>query len=425
MRFVRLHDASYERFAADAERMSFTQLPGYVATRRGEGQRVEVVGVVDGNPERLLAAAAVVMQPWRKFFFKANLVFGPTFADYSPEAEEAFYRGLVGWLKRTPRVVALRVVPMVVRAHYDDVERGPETERAKRVDALLAELGATHLDKDFNDSPDIQTRFVYVKDIEGMDLAQVTKSAGQQVRTAFNRWGTNGVEVRFNSPEDIGVLGDILTHTAERTGTTPPTRSELNYYRDLALKLGPEEAFFPVAVLRPAAYLAEIAAEREQVEAKVADLAEREAALAAEGKVLGKKQRNQLKELRSRLEVLERRQTETQAVRAEHGEEIVLAASFFIHSPHELTYLVSGAYAQFNDYYGIYFIHRAMFEWATRHDVRWYNFFGMTGDFSDAASDAGVVHFKRQFKGDAEEYVGTYDIPIRPLCAKLTNAVDE
>ena len=328
------------------------------------------------------------------------------------------------WLKRTPRVVALRVVPMVVRAFYNDVDRGSETERAQRIDALLAELGATHLDKDFNDSPDIQTRFVYVKDIAGMDLAQVTKSAGQQVRTAFNRWGTNGVEVRFNDPADIDVLGDILAHTAERTGTTPPTRSELTYYQDLAKHLGPEETFFPVAVLRPAAYLAEIAAEREQVEAKMVDFSEREKALVAEGKVLGKKQRNQLKELQSRIEVLDRRQRETEAVRAEHGEEIVLAASFFIHSPHELTYLVSGAYAQFNDYYGIYFIHRAMFDWATRNDVRWYNFFGMTGDFNADASDAGVVHFKQQFKGNAEEYVGTYDLPIRPILARATKAVD-
>ncbi|QOR48008.1 peptidoglycan bridge formation glycyltransferase FemA/FemB family protein [Trueperella pecoris] len=423
MRFIRLHDATYERFAADAERMSFTQLPAYVKTRRDEGQQVELVGVVDGTPERLIAAAAVVMQPWRKFFIKANLVFGPTFSEYSAQAEETFYRGLITWLKATPRVAAVRVVPMVTRVQYDDVEPGPETERAKRLDALIAQLGGLRLKKDFNDSPDIQTRFVYVKDIEGMDLTQVTKSAGQQVRTAFNRWGTNGVEVRFNAPQDIDVLADILTHTAERTGQGAPRQSELNYYRELAEHLGPDEAFFPVAVLRPAAYLAEIAAERETIDAKVADFAEREQALQTEGKVLGKKQRNQLKELRSRLDVLDKRERETLAVQAEHGDEIVLAASFFIHSPGELTYLVSGAYAQFNDYYGIYFIHRAMFEWATQHDVRWYNFFGMTGDFSDAASDAGVVHFKRQFKGNAEEYVGTYDIPVRPLYAKLTNAV--
>lgn len=422
MRFVRLDDVAYERFASQVERMSFTQLPAYVSVRRASGQRVEICGVVTGSPERLVAAGVVVVQPWRKFFSRANLVFGPTFAEYSPEAEEAFYRGLAAWLKRSG-VLALRAVPMVVRAHYDDVERQEETERAQRLDGLITQLGGQRLEKDFTDAADIQTRFVYVKDITGMDLAQVTKSAGQQVRTAFNRWGTKGIEVRFNSPEDIDVLGRVLTHTAERTQTNPPSASELDYYRNLAEHLGPDEAFFPVAVLLPAAYLEEIAAEREQIEGKLADFAERERALTAEGKVLGKKQRNQVKELNSRLEVLQRRYDETEAVRQAHGEEIVLAASFFVHSPHELTYLVSGAYAEFNDYYGIYFIHRAMFDWATQNDVRWYNFFGMTGDFTPEASDAGVVHFKRQFKGDAEEYVGTYDIPIRPLLAKLTNAV--
>ncbi|MDP9806800.1 lipid II:glycine glycyltransferase (peptidoglycan interpeptide bridge formation enzyme) [Trueperella bonasi] len=422
MKFVRLRNSTYERFAEGAERMAIPQIPEYVATRRAQGYQVELVGVVDDD--QLVAAAAVLMQPWRKIFKKANLVFGPTFAHYSPQAEETFYRGLVSWLKSTPRVIALRLAPMVVRAHYEDVERGPETEHAERLDQLIAELGGELLDKDFRDSSDIQTRFVYIKDLEGMDLAQVTKSVAQQVRTAFNRWGTNGVEVRFNEPGEIGVLENVLTHTAERTDTDAPTQSEISYYQDLAERLGPDRAFFPVAVLRPAEYLEKIAEERQEIEAKVAGFAERERALEAEGKALGRKQRNQLKELQGRLEVLERREKETAKVHAEHGDEVVLAASFFIQTPNELTYLVSGAYSQFNDYYGIYLIHRAMLDWATRNGVRWYNFFGMTGDFSEDASDAGVVHFKRQFKGDTEEYVGTYEVPIRPMLAKVAGAVD-
>ena len=64
-----------------------------------------------------------------------------------------------------------------------------------------------------------------------------------------------------------------------------------------------------------------------------------------------------------------------------------------------------------------------MIEWALERDVRWYNMFGITGDFTSDASDAGVLHFKRQFNGDVEEYVGTYDIPLRKCLASALNAV--
>jgi len=62
-----------------------------------------------------------------------------------------------------------------------------------------------------------------------------------------------------------------------------------------------------------------------------------------------------------------------------------------------------------------------MLEWATENGIDRYNTFGITGIFTDEASDAGVLHFKRQFKGDVEELVGTWDIPVRP---KLANRLD-
>ncbi|VEI13086.1 peptidoglycan bridge formation glycyltransferase FemA/FemB family protein [Trueperella bialowiezensis] len=424
MRFVRLDDDSYARFAAQVERMSFTQLPAYVTTRRQDGLQIELVGVVDGDPEQIVAAGAVVFQPWKKVFRKANLIFGPTFTTYSQQAERCFYEGLLDFLRRDKRVVEARFVPPVVAATYDDVTRQGPTEHGQFVAGLLEELGAHRLDKDFNDASDIQMKFVYVKDITGMDFPAITKSVSQQVRTAFNRWGTNGVSVEFLTPDKIGVLEDVLQHTAERTGQPPPSAAEIEYYRQLATNMGEDAAFFPVAVLNAPEYLRQIATEQDQIHQDLADLKCREEELVAEGKQLSKKQRNRGKEMESRLEVLAKRAAETEQVRAEHGDEVVLAASFFVASPNELTYLVSGAYAEFNSYYGIYLIHRAMFEWAAENGIRWYNFYGMTGDFSEDASDAGVVHFKRQFVGDVEEYVGTYEISLPPSLARLAAAVD-
>lgn len=424
MRFAQLTDTAYSRFAERQERMSFAQLPAYAATRRDQGAEVSLVGVVDGDPERILAAAIVSYQPWKRVFKRANIVFGPTFEEYSPEVERVFYEGLLDFVKRDKSVLSVRVTPATIRRHYDDITPGDETAQAQNLDRLIEDLGGHRVMLDFSERPDIPVRFSYVKNIEGMDFAAVQKSTGQQVRTAFNRKGTNGVEVTFVEPDQIDILERVLNHTAERTNMPEISASRIEYYALLAEHLGADKAFLPVAILHTATYLEQIAEERAEVSAKLEDFSKREADLEVEGKALGKKQRNQMKELQSRLDVLAKRETETRGVQAEHGDEVILAASLFVASPNELTYVVSGAYSQFTAYYGIYLIHREMFEWATANDVKIYNFYGITGDFSDEASDAGVLHFKRQFSGDVEEYVGTYDLPIRPMLAKALGALD-
>lgn len=424
MRFAQLTDTAYSRFAERQERMSFAQLPAYAATRRDQGAEVSLVGVVDGDPERILAAAIVSYQPWKRVFKRANIVFGPTFEEYSPEVERVFYEGLLDFVKRDKSVLSVRVTPATIRRHYDDITPGDETAQAQNLDRLIEDLGGHRVMLDFSERPDIPVRFSYVKNIEGMDFAAVQKSTGQQVRTAFNRKGTNGVEVTFVEPDQIDTLERVLNHTAERTNMPEISASRIEYYALLAEHLGADKAFLPVAILHTATYLEQIAEERAEVSAKLEDFSKREADLEVEGKALGKKQRNQMKELQSRLDVLAKRETETRGVQAEHGDEVILAASLFVASPNELTYVVSGAYSQFTAYYGIYLIHREMFEWATANDVKIYNFYGITGDFSDEASDAGVLHFKRQFSGDVEEYVGTYDLPVRPTLAKTLGALD-
>lgn len=424
MRFTRLSERAYANFIERRDRVFFTQLPEFVEAQRETGQQVDLVGVVGGEPEHLLMAAAVSYQPWKRFFRRAMVIYGPTIKDYSPDIERTFYEGLKNLLAADGRVLSARITPRIERRTYSDIEPGPELERAGEFERLIESLGGHRVMLDYYDRPDIQIRYAYVKDIESMSFADVTKSVSQHVRTAFNRKGTNGVEVRFVSPDDVDILAGVLESTAERTGMHEVSTHSLEMYQRVARKLGPEHAFFPVATLHTAKYLEQIAAERAEIEAKAEQLRERRSALEAEGKNLGKKQRNQLREHESRLEVLDRREAETREVQAAHGDEVVLAASFFLHSPGELTYLSSGAYAEFNSYYGIYLIHREMFEWATANDVKVYNFFGVSGDFTDDASDAGVLHFKRQFVGDVEEYVGTYDLPIRPRLAKALGALD-
>lgn len=421
MSFTTLSEAEYAEFLESQPRVFYTQLPSYAGVRAAEGFEIQYVGLKDDGVVR--AGAAVVLRPWKRLFRRAVIAYGPILDWNDSDLIDEFFQGLVKFYRKDPRVLAVRVNPLLSRNFYEDIEVTGTNPQARVLDDVVASLGGELLTADSDTVADIQERFAFVKDVGGLSFKEAVASCGQVVRTGFNRVGTNGVRVEFKSPSDIGILKQVLAHTAERTDMHAFDDSTFAYYQDLMEHLGPDEAFLPVAILNCQDALDLINSERDQVTTRLDQLTTQAEQALAQGRQLGKKQRNAMKECESRLEVLHRRASETEQVRGEHGNEVILAASLFIHSPHELVYLVSGAYAQFQSYYGIYLIHRAMMEWATSHQVRWYNMFGITGDFTENASDAGVLHFKRQFKGNVEEYVGTYVLPIHPKLATRLGAL--
>ena len=57
-------------------------------------------------------------------------------------------------------------------------------------------------------------------------------------------------------------------------------------------------------------------------------------------------------------------------------------------------YLSSGSNPKYNAYMGAYRLQWDMIQFAKEHNIDRYNFYGVTGDFSENAEDAGVQKFK-------------------------------
>ena len=109
----------------------------------------------------------------------------------------------------------------------------------------------------------------------------------------------------------------------------------------------------------------------------------------------------------------------------EHGACIPMATSFFIESHDELVYLYSAAYDTFKKYNAPYAIQWHMLQYALKHGICKYNFYGLSGDFDKNAQDYGVYEFKKGFHGVVEELVGDFILPIQKgpyaLYKKLKN----
>ncbi|EKU47079.1 putative FemAB family protein [Staphylococcus massiliensis S46] len=60
-----------------------------------------------------------------------------------------------------------------------------------------------------------------------------------------------------------------------------------------------------------------------------------------------------------------------------------------------------------------------MIKFGKKHGINKYNFYGITGDFSDEAEDFGVQQFKKGFDAKVEEYIGDFIKPVRPVLYQL------
>ena len=73
---------------------------------------------------------------------------------------------------------------------------------------------------------------------------------------------------------------------------------------------------------------------------------------------------------------------------------------------------------------GAYRLQWEMIKFAKEHDINRYNFYGITGDFSEDAEDAGVQKFKEGFNADVYEYIGDFVKPIKPIFYKLKETLE-
>lgn len=417
MEFRELTDAEYRDLLGRQDRVYLSQLVEYGDARRLEGTVVQRVGLLadDGTP---LGAATIYNQPWKKVFFRAIAYYGPM-VDFMDESLALnLVRELVRWVKKDPRVLALRVNPFVHRRPYRDITPGEESEEARAVDRVMALAGATKVKGEYQDGVSVAANFLYTKDLGRMNYEEVLASTGNNVRAGIRKAASNGVKVEYLGTEDFAILRDVLDHTAERTEMPPVLPDDLERARQLMRLMGPETCHYMVAILDAEETLRAIDTELESVKEELAHFDELE-----KDRQLTRKQHNAREQLRDRINGLLRRRDKTERVRSKHGEKVVLTASQFIETPTDMIFYYSGGYSDLADYRGIYAVHNEMMKRAVQKGLRWYNLNVIPGVFDAEQPGYGLVDYKRNFHGNVEELVGTYEFAIRPRLAKWLGAI--
>ena len=421
MRFVRLTADAYATFMSTVERQFVPQMPEYGLARQTDGHEVEYVGVVDGpsegpdGSEKVIGAGLLLFQPWKKFFQRGLMNYGPTLDWENKELVDFFFTELTSFLRKNhPKVLSVRICPLVPKNFYEDIQVVEKSRLGEDIDIQFRQLGMTRIHKEFYEQPDIQIRYIYTKNIAGMSFEEATATLSKGLRRRFHNEGRYGVEVRFLPPEEFDVFEQLHESTAERTKMAGITSSSENLYRNLMTELGPERAFLSVAYLSPVRYLEQIRAEREELKERLTVLEARKPTKARD---------REIDQVNKRFPLLDEQEATAQKTLDEHGDNIPFNSALSFVAGKEIILLLGGMDKRFNSYGRDYPVERAMFKLACDMGLEVYNTFGVSGVFDETAVDAPVLAFKRWLGGDVEEFIGTYVLPIRPQLAKQLGAI--
>jgi lipid II:glycine glycyltransferase (peptidoglycan interpeptide bridge formation enzyme) len=123
-----------------------------------------------------------------------------------------------------------------------------------------------------------------------------------------------------------------------------------------------------------------------------------------------------IQEFQNNIELLQKRIDQADEIKKSEGNVVTLAGGMFMTYGNEVVYLFSGSRGEYLSFGGQYFVQWDMIKYGIKNGYKLYNFYGISGDFSNENKRHGLYEFKKSFGGTVIEYIGDFDLIIsKPL----------
>ncbi len=258
--------------------------------------------------------------------------------------------------------------------------------------------------KNFQVLSEIRWMFsLYLKD---KTESAILKGMRQLTRRSIKKVDKEGIKVRTLDLEELKIFTDMLEHTAQRCNFA--SRPYEFYYNQT--KAFGDDCKVLLAYMDVEEFQANLEKEIKNANKKLDDVNKR-----LEQDPENEKNKNKKEMFEQTIESSNKKLAELQDLKQKHGNIINMATSFFVTQGDECVYLYGAAYDEFRKYNAPYAIQWYMIQESIKNHINRYNFYGLSGDFSENSVDYGVYEFKKGFGGVVEELVGDFILPIRPL----------
>lgn len=406
MEFTQLTKEEYIEFTQKSTQATFLNAYAYIEMKEKNGAETELLGVKKNGS--VIAATGIVYLKTKKIFTYAYAPRGFVM-DYDDEEVISFFTENIRSYLAKKNVIYLMMEPFVLlqkRDRFGNIEGVTHHDRVDR----LKKYGYLHQGYTVGISY-ANVRFMYVVDIPYATEKELFDSFERNARRGIESAKKYHVHLRKMTREELPEFYNVMMSTEKRRNYRG---RDLKYYQDMW------DAFSQIDGISYRCCEMNVKEALMTTSKEIRSLENEISEIKSKNENLSKKQINKIHEKENQLSKENKRYEELQNILDEKGETIILSAGMWYEYAHEYLCLISGVYEEYMNFGGPHMMHYAMMkEIVERKDFNRYNFYGISGDFSKEAIDAGVLAFKQSFGGHIEELLGDFHLVIQPMKYKL------
>ncbi len=406
MKFEELTKEEFSTFAKTHPLQNFHQTTSWGDLKKRTSWESYYVGMKDKKGKILCASLLLAKDtPIKRKMFYAPRGFLIDFEDQ--KLLSAFTEALKTFIKEK-KGFFLKIDPYLDYQERDIdgniVENGFNHQKA--VDNLIKN-GYKHYG--FNLYQDtLQPRWMFTTTTKDRSLDDILKEMDPKTRQVLHRNERLGMTVREIKEDELDKFKKVMEHTSNRREFID---RPFSYYKNMFEVLGKDDMIkVLLAELDIPKIVANLEDEKKAVQKEKEDrLYKKEHGI---NQMNEKKFAQKQKEDEEHIARLDKKIKEMESLSKKHGDVIVLGGILFLIYGKEVLSLVGGSYQEFMEYNSAYTVHYAGLKYAWENHFDRYNFYGITGDFSESNPYYGLYLFKRGFGGQVEELIGEFDLII-------------
>lgn len=412
MKFVNLTSEEFEQFTSE-NFSHYTHSSIHYNNRSKTKGDVHLVGVKD-DQEDVIAACLLTEARSLKFFKYFYTHRGPVMDFNNLVLVRFFFKSLTAYLKKHNCLYVL-VDPYVLENLRQPNGEIIESFDNRALIKTMEELGYKHQGYTVGYDTMSQIRWLSVLNLKDKSEDQLLKEMDYQTRRNIKKTYEMGVKVKTLPIEETNTFFELFKMAEEKHGFK---FREEPYFVEMQ-KTYEDHAMLKLAYIDLQDYLDTLQTKHQNLNQQLKDVEK-----TLEENPNSKKNKTKHTQVKQQFDSNARKIRQTKEKIAEEGQVLHLAAALYIYNDHEVYYLSSGSNPKYNAYMGAYRLQWDMIQFAKEHNIDRYNFYGVTGDFSENAEDAGVQKFKEGFNAKIYEYIGDFIKPIKPLFYKVKQELE-
>lgn len=405
MKFTEITEQEFTDFAKNHPYGSFHQNVSWGHLKEKNGWVMHLVGIKE--KDKVIAASLILAKdtPIKKKIFYAPRGF---LIDYNDKELLGFFLTNLKLYLKNNKAIFLKFDPYVEYQERDIlgniVENGYNNQS---IIDNLTNLNCHHhgFTKYFED---MQPRWIYTLDTKNKTVDEIMQGMDPKTRQILRKNERMGITIEELNESNLDKFHQVMEDTSSRREFADrPLKYYQNMFHEFKKK---NEIMVYLATFNHQNYIDfledEVSVNEEEIRLR------EEEYLNNKDKMNRHKVDKKNKINQDNIERLKNNIKTTKESKKLNGNVIELGSILFMKTNNEILSLVGGSYEKYMKFQSAYTTHFAGIKYAIENNYDRYNFYGITGDFSESNPLYGLYSFKRDFGGKVVELIGEFDFII-------------